>query len=87
MDASVKYDPKCQAFFENFQDQATGASEGATLLNNDSSLTDANFGISMPSSVITSVAFSEQAAMMLDVSVKAVGAGVGSSTALVEVAC
>jgi|TARA_Y100000031_G_scaffold67625_1_gene75445 hypothetical protein len=87
LDATVKYDPKCQAFFENFQDQATGASEGATLLNNDSSLTDANFGISMPSSVITSVAFSEQAAMMLDVSVKAVGAGVGSSTALVEVAC
>ena len=87
LDATVKYDSNCQEYFENFQDQATGASEGVTILNNDSSLTDAYFGISMPKSVITSVAFSEQAAMMLDVSVKAVGAGVGSSTALVEVAC
>ena len=40
LDATVKYDDKVQAFFENFQDQVTGASEGATLLNNDSSLTD-----------------------------------------------
>jgi hypothetical protein len=87
LDATVKYDAKVQAFFENFQDQATGASEGATLLNNDSSLTDANFGISMPASVMTNVAFNEQAMMMMDISVKAVGAGVGSSTALVEVAC
>ena len=87
LDATVKYDDKVQAFFENFADQVTGASEGATLLNNDSALTDANFGISMPASVLTNVAFNEQAMMMLDVSVKAVGAGVGSSTALVEVAC
>lgn len=87
LDATIKYDDKCQAFFENFQDQATGASEGATLLNNDSALTDANFGISIPASVMTSVAFSEQAAMMLDVSIKAIGAGVGSSNPLVEVAC
>jgi len=87
LDATVKYDDKVQAFFENFQDQATGASEGATLLNNDSSLTDGAFGISMPASVMTNVAFNEQAMMMMDVSVKAIGAGVGSSTALVEVAC
>jgi hypothetical protein len=84
LDATIKYDDKCQAFFENFLDQATGASEGATLLNNDSSLTDANFGISMPASVITNVSFNEQAMMMLDVSLKATG---GGSTALVEVAC
>ena len=87
LDATVKYDDKVQAFFENFQDQVTGASEGATLLNNDSSLTDGAFGISMPASVMTNVAFNEQAMMMMDVSIKAVGAGVGSSTALVEVAC
>ena len=87
LDATIKYDDKCQAFFENFQDQVTGASEGVTLLNNDSALTDANFGINMPASVLTNVAFNEQAMMMMDVSVKAVGAGVGSSTALVEVAC
>ena len=87
LDATVKYDDKVQAFFENFQDQVTGASEGATLLNNDSSLTDGAFGISMPASVMTNVAFNEQAMMMMDVSVKAIGAGVASSTALVEVAC
>ena len=87
LDATVKYDDKVQAFFENFQDQVTGASEGATFLNNDSALTDANFGIKMAASVLTNVAFNEQAMMMMDVSVKAVGAGVGSSTALVEVAC
>ena len=87
LDATVKYDDKVQSFFENFADQVTGASEGATLLNNDSSLTDGAFGISMPASVMTNVAFNEQAMMMLDVSVKAIGAGVGSSTALVEVAC
>ena len=87
LDATIKYDDKCQAFFENFLDQSTGASEGATLLNDDSSLTDGSFGISFPASVITSVAYNPQTMMMMDVSVKAVGAGVGSSTALVEVAC
>ena len=84
LDATIKYDDKCQAFFENFADQVTGASEGATFLNNDSALTNANFGISMPASVITNVAFNEQAMMMMDVSIKATG---GGSTALVEVAC
>jgi len=87
LDSTIKYDDKCQAFFENFQDQGTGASEGATLLNHQSSLADANFGISMPASVMTNVAYNEQAMMMLDVSVKAIGSGVASSTALVEVAC
>ena len=84
LDATIKYDDKCQAFFENFMDQATGVSEGITLLNNDSALTDANFGINIPASVITNVAFNEQAMMMMDVSIKATG---GGSTALVEVAC
>ena len=84
MDATIKYDDKCQAFFENFRDQSTGASEGATLLNHQSALADANFGISMPASVLTNVAFNEQAMMMMDVSIKASG---GGSTALVEVAC
>ena len=84
LDATIKYDDKCQAFFENFMDQVTGASEGATLLNHQAALADENFGISFPASVITSVAFNEQAMMMMDVSVKATG---GGSTALVEVAC
>ena len=84
LDATIKYDDKCQAFFENFLDQVTGASEGATLLNHQAALTDAKFGISFPASVITNVAFNEQAMMMMDVSVKATG---GGSTALVEVSC
>jgi hypothetical protein len=36
---------------------------------------------------MTNVAMSEGDMMNLDVSVKAVGAGIGSSTALFEVAC
>jgi hypothetical protein len=84
LDATIKYDDKCQAFFENFMDQVTGASEGATLLNHQAALADANFGISFPASVITNVSFNEQAMMMMDVSIKATG---GGSTALVEVAC
>ena len=84
LDATIKYDDKCKAFFENFLDQVTGASEGATLLNHQAALTDAKFGISFPASVITNVSFNEQAMMMMDVSVKATG---GGSTALVEVAC
>ena len=50
-------------------------------------MADANFGISFPSSVLTNVSFNEGDIMMLDLSVKAVGSGVASSTALVEVAC
>jgi hypothetical protein len=84
LDATLKYDANTSVFFENFMDQATGASEGATLLNHQAALADANFGISMPASVLTSVAFNEQAMMMMDVSIKATG---GGATALVEVAC
>lgn len=87
LDATIKYDDKCEDFFKNFSEQVTGASEGATKLNHQSALADGAFGISMPSSILTNVAFNEQAMMMLDVSIKALGAGTGSSTALVEVAC
>tara|TARA_R100001443_G_scaffold48448_3_gene60792 strand:+ start:554 stop:1582 length:1029 start_codon:yes stop_codon:yes gene_type:complete len=87
MDMTVKYDDKTEDMFEVFNNQSTGASKGITLLNNDASLTDANFGINMPSSVLTNVSFNEGDIMMLDLSVKALGEAVGSSTALVEVAC
>ena len=87
LDATVKYDDKTEDMFEVLNNQSTGASKGVTLFNNDSSLTDANFGINMPASVLTNVAFNEGDIMMLDLSVKAVGSGIGSSTALVEVAC
>ena len=57
------------------------------MLNHQGALADDNFGISIPASVITNVAFNESTIMMLDVSLKAIGSGVGSSTALIEVAC
>ena len=87
LDVTVKYDDKTEDMFEVLNGQSTGASKGATFLNNDASLTDANFGISFPASVLTNVSFNEGDIMMLDLSVKAVGSGIGSSTALVEVAC
>ena len=87
LDTTVKYDNLTEDMFNVFNGQSTGASKGATILNNDASLTDANFGISFPASVLTNVAFNEGDIMMLDLSVKAVGSGIGSSTALVEVAC
>ena len=81
------YDDKTEDMFEVFNGQATGASKGITLLNNDATLSDTIFGINMPASVLTSVSFNEGDVMMLDLSFKAVGSGVASSTALVEVAC
>ena len=33
LDSTIKYDDKCQAFFENYLDQGTGATEGVTKLN------------------------------------------------------
>tara|TARA_Y100001963_G_scaffold69413_1_gene96663 strand:+ start:144 stop:1178 length:1035 start_codon:yes stop_codon:yes gene_type:complete len=86
-DFSVKYDANTDVLFENFHDQAVGASEGATLMAHQASLADGTFGFKFASSVMTSVAFNEGDMMMLDVSVKAVGAGTGSGTVLFEVAC
>ena len=86
-DFTVKYDSTFSALFESFNGQTAGASTGATLMNNDASLTDAYFGFNMASSVLTNVGFSEGDMMQLDCSVKAVGAGITSGTALVEVAC
>jgi len=87
LDTTVKYDDNTEDMFEVFNNQSTGATTGATILNDDSGLTDASFGISFPASVLTNVSFNEGDIMMLDLSVKAVGSGIGSSTALVEVAC
>ena len=86
-DFTVKYDSTFSALFESFNGQTAGASTGATLMNNDASLTDAYFGFNMASSVLTNVGFSEGDMMQLDCSVKAVGAGITSGTALVEVSC
>jgi len=87
LDATVKYDDLTEDMFQVLNNQTTGASQGATKLNHQNALAADTLGISMPASVLTSVAFNEGDIMMLDLSVKALGAGVGSSTALVEVAC
>tara|TARA_B100001939_G_scaffold329472_1_gene325759 strand:+ start:1081 stop:2109 length:1029 start_codon:yes stop_codon:yes gene_type:complete len=86
-DFNIKYDANTDVMFENFHDQVAGASEGQTLMNHQASLADGNFGFKFASSIMTNVAMSEGDMMNLDVSVKAVGAGIGSSTALFEVAC
>lgn len=86
-DFNVKYDDNTDVMFENFTDQVTGASEGATLMATDASPSDGEFEFKLEGSVITNVAFSEGDMMALDVSVKAVGAGIGSSTALFEISC
>ena len=86
LDVTAKYDVKTAPLFASFNNQtqqgATAAQ--ATILNNDGSLGDGTFRISMPTTVLTNVAFNDGDVMMLDVSVKAVGDG---SNALVEVSC
>ena len=86
-DFNVKYDDNTDVLFENFHDQVTGASEGNTLMSADGTPSDGSFEFSFPKSILTSVAFSEGDMMALDLSVKALGSGIDSTTALVEVSC
>ena len=86
-DFNIKDDDNTDVMFENFTDQVTGASEGATLMATDTAPSDGEFEFKLAGSVITNVAFSEGDMMGLDVSVKAVGAGIGSSDALFEISC
>ena len=82
-DFSVKYDTTSEPMVNSFQTQ-TGDS-GATLMNNDASITDGNFGFEINKAAYTNVAWSEGDSMNMDISIKALGTGVGSSTALVEI--
>tara|TARA_Y100000592_G_scaffold19865_1_gene30462 strand:- start:181 stop:1200 length:1020 start_codon:yes stop_codon:yes gene_type:complete len=86
LDVTAKYDANTEPLIASFNNQtqqgATAAQ--ASILNNDGTLNDGLFGISLPQSILTNVAFNEADVMMLDISVKAVGDG---SNALVEVAC
>ena len=86
LDATVKYDDKTEDFFEKFNNQTQQGSTAAqeTKLNHQDALAADNFGISIPKTILTNVAFNEADVMMLDLSVKGVGDG---SNALVEVAC
>ena len=86
-DFNIKYDTNTDVLFENFHDQATGASEGETLMGPDNDPSDGEFAFKFDRSIMTNVAMSEGDMMMLDVSVKAVGAGVDQSGDLFEVAC
>ena len=86
-DFNIKYDANTDVLFENFHDQVTGASEGATLMNDDNDPDDGAFGFKFDNSVITNVALSEGDMMNLDVSVKAVGGGIAGASDLFEVAC
>ena len=86
LDASIKYDGHTRDLFEKFNNQTQEGATAAqvTLLNHQAALAADNFGISIPKTVLTNVAFNEADVMMLDISVKGVGDG---SNPLVEVSC
>ena len=84
-DFSIKYDANTDQMFKTFEAQTSGISQGVTLMNDTSSISDAKFGFKFAKSVMTSISFNEGDMMMLDVSVKAVGTGIGSSAALFEI--
>ena len=86
-DFNVKYDDNTDVLFQNFHDQTTGASIGQTLMSTDTTPSDGEFEFKFAGSVLTNVGFSEGDMMALDVSVKAVGAGIASGDALFEIAC
>ena len=86
-DFTLMYDSNTSGLFQTFNNQTAGASQGATLMNHQSALANGNIGFKFTGTALTSVGFSEGSLMMLDCSVKALGSGIGSSTALVEVAC
>ena len=86
-DFNIKYDDNTDVMFENFHDQAAGATEGATLMSVDGTPSDGSFEFKFEKSIMTNVAFSEGDVMGLDVSVKALGSGITSGTNLVEISC
>tara|TARA_Y100000401_G_scaffold44683_1_gene34211 strand:+ start:3781 stop:4791 length:1011 start_codon:yes stop_codon:yes gene_type:complete len=84
---TVLYDTNFIDLFETFNNQTTGASQGITSMNPDSTIGDSDFGFKMSNSIITELSYNEGNLMMLDVSVKALGSGEGSGTALITVGC
>lgn len=86
-DFTCVYDANTAGLMETFNNQTTGASQGSTLMGADATPSDGSFEFKFASSVLTDVSFSDAGLMMLNASVKAVGAGIGSSTALFEVSC
>ena len=86
-DFNVKYDDLTDVLIENYHDQVSGASEGALMMGTDGTPSDGEFEFKFANSIITNAALSEGDVMALDVSVKAVGAGIGSSDLLFEISC
>ena len=86
LDVTAKYDANTEPLMASFNSQTEHSTQAAqeTKLNHQDALADGSFGISMPKTFLTNVAFNEGDVMMLDISAKAVGDG---SNALVEVAC
>ena len=70
-----------------FNAQTTGASQGVTLMATDDTPSNDEFEFKMANSILTDVSFNEGNVMMLDIGVKALGAGITSGTALIEVSC
>ena len=86
-DFNVKYDAESAQLLNVFQSATTGATTGATLMSNASTpATGANWGFSMPQTVLTNVALSEGDIMGIDASVKMVGYGVGETTTVLTLA-
>ena len=78
---------KGDVLIENFHDQVSGTQEGVLLMGTDGSPSDGEFEFKFTKCVITNAALSEGDVMAVDVSVKAVGAGIGSSDLLFEISC
>jgi len=86
-DFTCVYDANTAGLMETFNSQTTGTSQGSTLMGTDDTPSNGEFEFKFASSVLTDVSFSDAGLMMLNASVKAVGAGIGSSTELFIVSC
>jgi hypothetical protein len=85
-DFNIKYDTLTDVLFENFHDQATGSSEGITSMGvGDDTPSNGEFEFLMPKTVMTNVAMNEGDMMNLDVSVKAVAAGIADTEKMFQI--
>ena len=86
-DINVKYDDESADLLNQFQGATSAASAGNTILSNASTPADgASWGFQFPQSVFTSVALAEGDVMNIDVSVKMVGYGNGTTTTCLTMA-
>ena len=86
-DFNVKYDDESADLLNMYQTATTGQSTGVTNMGNTNPPTSgADWGFKYAGSVFTNVALSEGDVMNIDVSVKMVGAGNGTSTTCLTIA-